>query len=112
MSGQSSTAGWGAIPTRPSPKVFISYSWSSQEYIDRVEELANDLHSHGVEVVFDQWDLEEGQDVHSFMEQAVNDGTCTHVLILCDLMYAEKDNGRKAGSERKRSPSRQPSTRT
>ena len=52
---------------------------------------------HSVEVVFDQWDLDEGQDVHAYMEQAVNDPTVSHVLILCDPLYAEKANGRMGG---------------
>lgn len=41
------------------PKVFISYSWSSDAM---VLELAQRLVAHGVDVVLDKWDLKEGQD--------------------------------------------------
>lgn len=39
------------------PKVFISYSWSSDEL---VLDLAKRLVAHGVDVVLDKWDLKEG----------------------------------------------------
>lgn len=79
------------------PKVFLSYCYTSSEFVERVDKLANDLTSDGVQVVFDRWDLREGQDLHAFMEQAVNDPTVTHVLILCDPTYAQKANGRRGG---------------
>ena len=60
------------------PKIFISYSWSSDEI---VVPLAQRLVSHGVEVVLDKWDLKEGQDKYAFMEQCVNDPKITKVLI-------------------------------
>ena len=42
------------------PKVFISYSWDVAE---RVKELTERLvNPGGVDVVFDIWDLKEGQD--------------------------------------------------
>jgi hypothetical protein len=79
------------------PRAFISYSRSSPDYTNRVEELGRRLTEHGVHVVLDLWDLEEGQDLHAFMEQAVNDTTISHVLILCDPQYAEKANNRERG---------------
>ena len=53
------------------PKVFISYSWSSDAL---VLELAQRLVSHGVEVVLDKWDLKEGHDKYAFMETSVYKG--------------------------------------
>jgi len=38
------------------PKVFISYSWESQEHQDKVLALADWFESNGVEVIFDQYD--------------------------------------------------------
>jgi hypothetical protein len=81
----------------PRPKAFVSYSHSSSEYDERVLDLAAALANHGVDLVFDQWDLREGQDLYAFMEQAMNDPTVSHVLILCDPMYAEKANERQGG---------------
>lgn len=76
------------------PKIFISYSWSSD---DIVVPLAERLMSHGVQVVLDKWDLKEGQDKYAFMEQCVNDPEISKVLIICDKKYAEKANLRKGG---------------
>jgi hypothetical protein len=79
------------------PKVFISYSWASQEYGERVVALAEQLTADGVHVLFDRWDLREGQDKHVFMEKAVTDPTVRRVLVLCDPTYAAKADGRQGG---------------
>ncbi len=76
------------------PKIFISYSWSSDEL---VIPLAERLMAHGVNVVLDKWDLREGQDKYSFMEQCVNNPDISKVLIICDQAYAEKANNRTGG---------------
>lgn len=76
------------------PKIFISYSWSSDAL---VLPLAQRLVNHGVEVVLDKWDLKEGQDKYAFMEQCVTDPDITKVLIICDKSYMEKANARKGG---------------
>ncbi|MDD3221015.1 MAG: TIR domain-containing protein [Lachnospiraceae bacterium] len=76
------------------PKIFISYSWSSDSI---VVPLAERLVSHGVDVVLDKWDLKEGQDKYAFMEQCVNDPEITKVLIVCDKKYADKANSRTGG---------------
>lgn len=76
------------------PKIFISYSWSSDDF---VIPLAERLREHGVDVVLDKWDLKEGQDKYVFMEQCVNNPDITKVLIICDKAYADKANGRKGG---------------
>lgn len=76
------------------PKIFISYSWSSDAL---VLELAQRLISHGVEVVLDKWDLKEGQDKYAFMEQCVSDPDITKVLIVCDSQYAKKADDRTGG---------------
>lgn len=76
------------------PKIFISYSWSSDAL---VVPLAERLVSHGVDVVLDKWELKEGQDKYIFMEQCVNDPEITKVLIICDEAYAKKANSRTGG---------------
>lgn len=76
------------------PKVFISYSWSSG---DTVLRLAERLMSEGIEVVLDKWDLREGQDKYAFMEQCVTDPDITKVLMICDKAYAEKADTRTGG---------------
>lgn len=76
------------------PKVFISYSWSSDEV---TLPLAERLMSHGVNVMLDKWDLKEGQDKYAFMEHSVNDPNISKVLIICNRIYSEKANNRDGG---------------
>lgn len=85
------------MPEQKTPKVFISYSWSSEEYSERVIDFVNDLRAAGVEVVFDRLDLTEGQDKLAFMERAVTDDSVDRVLVLCDPVYADKADGRRGG---------------
>ena len=68
------------------PKVFISYSWSSDAL---VLDLAQRLVSHGVDVVLDKWELKEGNDKYKFMERCVNDADITKVLIICQTASQE-----------------------
>ena len=84
-------------PAAPSPKVFISYSWTTPAHQNRVRGWAEHLIQDGVEVIFDQFDLKEGQDKFHFMEKMVTDGTVTHVLVCSDRLYAEKADNRTAG---------------
>ena len=79
------------------PKFFISYAWGSQEHDGKVIALATDLKTDGVEVVFDKWQLKEGNDTISFMEKSVLDESITNVLILIDPTYAKKANERAGG---------------
>lgn len=82
------------IPIR---KIFISYSRSNNDYIDKVRELAEELASNTMEVELDQWSLKEGDDKFLYMEQMANDPTIDKVIILLDKKYKEKADGRKDG---------------
>ncbi|QOV91830.1 SEFIR domain-containing protein [Humisphaera borealis] len=79
------------------PKVFLSYSWSSPGHQATVKEWADRLIADGVDVVLDIYDFKEGQDKFAFMEKMVADATISHVLLLSDRAYAEKANSRKSG---------------
>jgi len=79
------------------PKLFISYSWSSDDHIDWVINLATELRDKGVDVTLDKWDLKEGHCANTFMEQMVNDDTINKVIIICDKEYAQKANQKKGG---------------
>jgi hypothetical protein len=79
------------------PKVFISYSWSDQSHQELVKHWADRLVADGIDFVLDIYDLKEGHDKYVFMEQMVTDQSVTHVLVVCDKIYAEKANARKAG---------------
>lgn len=80
-----------------SPKLFISYSWSSPDHEQWVIKLATELCESGVDVILDKWDLKEGHDAHAFMEKMVTDREIKKVAIICDRIYAEKANSRSGG---------------
>lgn len=79
------------------PKVFISYSWSSKEYEEKVMDLAVKLQGDGVEVIIDKWSMQPGNDTINFMENCVKDPKINFVLMLLDKEYAEKANNKKGG---------------
>ena len=83
--------------TDRTPKVFISYSWTTPEYKATIKEIAEKLMQDGIEVKLDIWDLKDGQDKYVYMEQCVNDTSIDKVLIMSDRMYAEKADSRKGG---------------
>ena len=78
-------------------KVFISYSWTSPEHEKWVYDLAVRLMENGIEVKFDKWDLQPGQDKYAFMESIVQDETINRVLIICDEGYKSKADNREGG---------------
>ena len=79
------------------PKIFISYAWGSQEHDEKVIALATNLKGDGVDVIFDKWQLKEGNDTYQFMEKSVLDESVTNVLILIDPIYVKKANDRTGG---------------
>lgn len=83
--------------TKLNPKVFISYSWSSERFKNTVRSWADQLLAHGIDVVLDQYDLRPGDDMYAFMERMVLDSSVTNVLIICDKEYSNKANSRDSG---------------
>lgn len=79
------------------PRVFISYAWGTEEYNEKVILFATDLKRDGIEVVFDRWQLKEGNDTYAFMEKSVTDESITNVLVLLDPVYAKKADQRAGG---------------
>ena len=78
-------------------KIFISYSWGTNEHQEWVLNLAKRLMNDGVEVVLDKWDLHGGHDVFEFMESMVKSEDISKVLIICDKNYQIKSNNRDGG---------------
>ncbi|MET4595924.1 MULTISPECIES: SEFIR domain-containing protein [unclassified Sphingomonas] len=79
------------------PRLFVSYSWSNQQHMDWVVQLATDLRTNGVDTILDKWHLREGQDAHAFMEQMVTKADVNKVIIVCDGKYADRANQRVGG---------------
>lgn len=78
----------------PTPVVFISYSWSTKDFQDRVTRLANFLEKNGVHVRYDQWEVKLGHSLNAFMQELRK---ADYVCILCDKNYQEKCNDSTAG---------------
>jgi hypothetical protein len=81
--------------TSSAPVVFLSYSHDSREHKQWVAHLATALMEKGIQVIFDQWDLEPGDDVPKFMERAVKQAD--RVLMVCTEPYVRKANDGKGG---------------
>lgn len=81
----------------PTPKLFISYSWSNSSHEQWVVELATSLRESGIDVILDKWDLKEGHDAVVFMEKMVSDPEIEKVAIISDRVYSEKADNRKGG---------------
>lgn len=77
------------------PTVFVSYSHDSREHKQWVAQFATALMEKHVQVIFDQWDLEPGDDVPKFMERAVK--AADRVLMICTEPYVRKANDGKGG---------------
>ncbi len=75
---------------------FISYSWDSTAHQDWVRHLADRLLAEGVQVTIDVYDLELGQDMLHFMEQAVD--ASDFVFMICTPNYAKKANAGVGGA--------------
>lgn len=79
------------------PKLFMSYSWSNATHEQWVVDLATELRESGIDVILDKWDLKEGHDAISFMEQMVTNPEIKKVAIVSDQTYATKADGRAGG---------------
>lgn len=79
------------------PKIFISYSWTTPKHEDWVINLAERLVSDGVDVIIDKWNLKEGHDKFDFMETMVKSTEIHKVLIILDKKYSEKAEQRTGG---------------
>src|SRR5882672_7221560 len=77
------------------PKVFISYSWESDEHKNWVRSLSERLTQNGVNVRLDQWHIGPGQSLTQFMEAEVQ--TCEFVLVVCTKEYSRKSLARIGG---------------
>ena len=78
-------------------RVFISYSWTTENHEQWVVALGQRLVNDGVDVVLDKWDLKEGHDKYAFMERMVHSSDIDKVLIILDNKYSEKADGRSGG---------------
>ena len=86
-----------SIQNGVAPRVFVSYSWTSDGHAAWVMDLASRLRTDGVDVILDRWDLLPGQDKFVFMEKMVSDASVDKVIVICDGRYARKADAREGG---------------
>ena len=77
------------------PKVFISYSWDSDEHKNWVLNLANQLVENGVDVSLDQYELQLGRNLTYFMERAVQEAD--KVILIMTENFKVKAEDRQGG---------------
>lgn len=78
------------------PQALLSYSWEDSEHQGWVRKFAERLRGEsGVEIIFDGWYLNPGDDKLHFMEKAVVDSK--FVIVVCTPTYAERANKRQGG---------------
>ncbi len=78
-----------------STTVFISYSWDREEHKRWGKQLADMLLAEGIEVISDQYDLNPGDRLTTFMETSIT--KCDRALIICTPDYKNKADERLAG---------------
>jgi hypothetical protein len=66
------------------PQVFISYSWTSEVYKQKIKEIAERLMHDGIMVKLDVWDLKDGQDNHYFQYIELLDNLLKQMNVLPD----------------------------
>ncbi len=94
MSTQDAAIDSGTDSNRP--RAFISYAWEGPEHEKWVTGLAERLRGEsGVEITFDQWHLNLGDDRLRFMEEGVS--AADFVIVICSPTYAERANRREGG---------------
>lgn len=77
-------------------KVFISYSWDSEEHINWVAKLAQDIEiQEGFHVIWDGYDLDSCVDKNLFMEESVYKADFT--VVVATQNYLSKANKREGG---------------
>ena len=84
-------------------KIFLSYSWDSDDHRAWVQALAEDIENfnESFEVIYDRVGMDHQVDRNFFMEQAVN--LSDVMLAIVTKAYGEKANLRQGGVGRETS---------
>lgn len=78
------------------PRVFLSYSWDSEEHKQWVRDLGARLRGAGVQLSLDEWEVRPGDQLPHYMERAVRESD--FVLCACTRRYKERFDGRTGGA--------------
>ncbi|WP_263357715.1 toll/interleukin-1 receptor domain-containing protein [Acidicapsa ligni] len=83
------------MPEIAAPRVFISYSYDSNEHKLWVREFAAKLRANRVDVILDHWHLKMGMDATKFMTDSV--AKSDFVLVVCTPEYVDRSYRKKGG---------------
>lgn len=72
-------------------KVFISYSWDSDSYRQKIADFVKYLRRHGIEVIYDE-DIRLGERLPGFMENGIR--MSDYVLMCLTPIYKQKADSR------------------
>jgi tetratricopeptide (TPR) repeat protein len=76
--------------------VFISYAWEEEPHPTWVKELATRMRTKdGIDVTFDRWDAQPGDELTLFMEKGIRDSR--FVVMICTPIYKAKFDERLGG---------------
>jgi len=78
------------------PRVFISYSWDSEQHKGWVLELAKRLRADGIDAVVDEIHLSPGDRAPQFMEMCIRQSD--RVLVICTEVYKRRFDERTGGA--------------
>ena len=99
IAGEHKSPADAAEPVRQSlsvpPRVFLSYTITSDEHAAWVESLATMLRENGINARLDMWHLRAGMDLPQFMCNEI--ALADRVIIVSNDQYAERADGRLGG---------------
>ena len=76
-------------------RVFISYSWETEDHKSWVRKLADQLTHAGLNVRLDQWHVGPGKSLTQFMEEELR--AADFSIVVCTPEYTRKSDARKGG---------------
>lgn len=77
------------------PRLFISYSHDDEAHKAWVLKLATRLVDNGVDVVLDQWNMQLGSNLPTFMEKGLT--SAVRILAICSSAFVQKANEGQGG---------------
>lgn len=75
------------------PKVFISYSWDSEQHKNSVLDLADSLRIHGIDCNIDQFEVSPSKGWQNWMRNQVEQAD--FVIVVCTEQYKKRFQGKE-----------------
>lgn len=72
------------------PRVSVLHIHPIGEPAAWILQLSKQLRANGVDALLDVWEIKYGQDVYTYLENAITDESLQHVLLMVDEVYLEQ----------------------